>query len=128
MEITNETDCLDTEYLRALLLLEKKLPIYIRSHIRECNICQGKIQNINIEKPISNSSFGRDFSKVLSSWKNEPPNEDERNQDIYPDSQFAYNTILFKFVYTHKHWIYIVGYVSVIVALIYYWFGTLEKH
>ncbi|EMN11502.1 hypothetical protein LEP1GSC055_1294 [Leptospira borgpetersenii str. Brem 307] len=59
---------------------------------------------------------------MITSWKIGLSDDSPNNQDTFPNSNHVYDTMLFQFVYKHRLWIYITGYLSVIIAFSYYWF------
>ncbi|MDV6234455.1 hypothetical protein CH379_002290 [Leptospira ellisii] len=127
MENTSENECFEPEYLKELLYSGNKIPIYLKKHIKDCGICQGNLLDFHAETAIPKRAFGKDFERIVSSWKNELPADSESGQDIFRNSSSVYDTALFKFVYRHRIWIYILGYVSVIVAFSYFWFILISR-
>ncbi|TGK34936.1 hypothetical protein EHQ12_11575 [Leptospira gomenensis] len=127
MENTSENECFEPEYLKELLYSGNKIPIYLKKHFKDCGICQGNLLNFHSDTPIPKRAFGKDFEKTVSSWKNELPEDSENEQDIFRNASSVYDTALFKFVYRHRLWIYILGYVSVIVAFSYFWFILISR-
>lgn len=122
MEPMNTDICFEDEYIKENLYSGKRIQIFLRNHIRDCDRCQEKAKIFHFENFIPKSSFGKDFTKVIASWKSGLSDNSQNNRDIFPNSNHAYDTILFQFVYKHRIWIYIIGYLSVIVAFSYYWF------
>ncbi|WP_078128508.1 hypothetical protein [Leptospira alexanderi] len=122
MEPMNTDLCFEDEYIKENLYSGKRIPIFLKNHIRDCDRCQEKTKALHFVNSIPKSSFGKDFTKVIASWKSGLSDDSENNREIFPNSNLVYDTILFQFVYKHRLRIYIIGYLSVIVAFSYYWF------
>ncbi|EQA38856.1 hypothetical protein LEP1GSC047_0608 [Leptospira inadai serovar Lyme str. 10] len=121
--------CLEPDYLRELAYSEKRIPVFVRNHIRDCLICQENLTQIHKETPLPKSAYGEDFAKVLRSWKNgllpevssENPSVIIAEASDIDSNQYPYRTALFRLVYKYRKWIYLIAYSTVGFAILYRW-------